>query len=236
MDAVLERALADARHLEEGGLDGLLVENFGDAPFLPDRVPPETVAAMTRITATVVEAVDLPVGVNVLRNDARAALGVAVAAGARFIRVNVHAGVMFTDQGILEGRAHETVRVRRALEAPVAILADVLVKHATPPPGTRTQDVARDLWRRGRADALVVSGSATGRPADPARLRRVKDAVPAAPLWIGSGTTPETVGELLPLCDGLIVGSALEEDGQPGKPVEAGRVGRFMEAVEAARG
>lgn len=182
-----------------------------------------------------VEGSTLPVGVNVLRNDARAALGIAVATGARFIRVNVHAGVMFTDQGVLEGRAHETLRVRRALEREVAILADLLVKHATPPAGLTAPDAARDAWERGRADALVVSGPATGRAPGVERLRAVRQAVPEAPLWIGSGLTAENAPELLPLVDGALVGSALQKHGRTGSGVEASRVRRFVEAAERAR-
>ena len=231
MEAILDRALTDARLLEEGGVDGLLVENFGDIPFEAGPVAAETVAAVTRAVSAVVAATTLPVGVNVLRNDARAALGAAVAAGALFIRVNVHAGVMFTDQGTVEGRAHETVRVRRLLDADVAILADVHVKHAAPPPGVGIGEAARDLWHRGRADGLVVSGTGTGRPVDRERAVRVRKAVPEAPLWIGSGVTPANVADLLTLCDGLIVGSA----GPPGQEIrvhEEVRKGRTPLAVE----
>lgn len=236
MDAVLERAVDEACALEEGGLDGVLVENYGDSPFHPARVPAETVAAMAVAVGEVVRAVDVPVGVNVLRNDASAALAVAVATGARFIRVNVHAGVMLGDQGWLVGRAHETLRLRERLGVRVAILADVLVKHAAPPaapiePGR----AARDLWRRGLADGLIVSGEATGESTDPARLRAVRAAVPEAPVWVGSGVTERAVEAVLPLADGAIVGSALQQDGEAGAGVEPKRVAAFMRAVERVR-
>ena len=239
MGSIEGRALSDAHALEDGGLDGLLVENFGDAPFYPGPVMPETVAAMGRIVSAVVETVSIPVGVNVLRNDARAALAVAVATGARFIRVNVHAGVMFTDQGMLEGRAHETLRLRAHLQSPVAspiaILADVHVKHATPPPRQPIEAAARDLWERAGADGLVVSGSGTGCPTDPERIQAVREAVPDAPLWIGSGVTPDSLPELLPLCDGMIVGSALQGGGKAGAGIDPERVSEFMEALDRVR-
>ena len=76
-----------------------MVENFGDAPFHATTVEPVTIAAMSRIIHRIVEEVDSPVGVNVLRNDAAAALSIAAATGARFIRINVHIGSMMTDQG-----------------------------------------------------------------------------------------------------------------------------------------
>src|SRR5256712_5007415 len=101
MARVVASALADARALIEGGVDALLVENFGDAPFTPGRVEPATVAAMSVVAAEVRRALPrAPLGVNVLKNDARAALAVAAAVGAEFIRVNVHAGARLADQGI----------------------------------------------------------------------------------------------------------------------------------------
>ncbi|MHC4930876.1 MAG: BtpA/SgcQ family protein, partial [Planctomycetota bacterium] len=125
MAPVLARAVKDAQAYAEGGASAVIVENYGDAPFLKEDLPPETAAALALCTAAVRECVSLPVGVNALRNDARTALGVAVATGAAFIRVNVHAGVVATDQGIVEGRAAATLRQRRALGAQVKIVADV---------------------------------------------------------------------------------------------------------------
>ncbi len=234
MEAVLERALRDASALEDAGLDGVLVENFGDVPFHGGAVPPETVAALARVTAAVVEAVDVPVGVNVLRNDARAALGVAVAAGARFIRVNVHTGIMWTDQGAVEGAAAETLRTRAALGHPVAILADVLVKHATPPPGLEAAADARDAWHRGLADGLLVTGAATGHPTDDALLAQVREAVPDAPVWVASGVTVETVRATLEQADGAIVGTDLTRGGAAGSGVDPQRAKALVEAARAS--
>ncbi len=235
MAAILDRVEEDARSFEAGGLDGLLVENYGDAPFFPGPVPPETVAALSLAVDRARKAVSLPVGVNVLRNDARSALAVAAVTGAAFIRVNVHTGTMFTDQGMLEGKAHETLRTRRALGPEVAVCADVLVKHASPPPGVTSEEVARDLRERGRADVLIVSGSGTGRSPDPDRIRRVKASVPDAPIWIGSGLDSNSAPDLLPLADGAIVGSALQRDGQAGAGADPVRIRRFMEEVAPLR-
>jgi membrane complex biogenesis BtpA family protein len=228
---VIARAVADARALAEGGVDAILVENYGDAPFHADRVEPVTVAAMTRAVAEVRAVVECPVGVNVLRNDARAALAVAAATGARFIRVNVHVGGMYTDQGWVEGRAAETLRLRRSIAPEVAILADVMVKHASPPAGLHLVEAARDTWERGHADALIITGTATGARTDPARVDAVRSAVPDAPLIIGSGVSPATVADALARADAVIVGSALEADGVAGRPVDGERVRRLMDAV-----
>jgi membrane complex biogenesis BtpA family protein len=238
MGAVLEQARRDAAVLRAGGVDGVLVENYGDVPFFAERVPAETVAALTLAVAEVrSECGDLPVGVNVLRNDASTALGIAAATGASFVRVNVHTGAMTTDQGVIQGQAAETLRLRDALCPGVAILADVHVKHATPPAGERLEDAAQDAWWRGLADGLIVSGSATGVQTDPDRVARVATAVPDAPIWIGSGATPENVSELeLAGASGFIVGSALRRHGRAGEPVELERVQAFIEAVALCRG
>lgn len=232
MARVLSRARTDAEALLEGGFDGVLVENYGDVPFHPGSVPPETVAALTLAAAEVRKvAGDRAVGVNVLRNDARCGVGIAAAAGSAFLRVNVHTGTMFTDQGVLEGRAWETIRARAILAPHLLIVADVLVKHAVPPPGLDAGQAARDLRRRGLADILVVSGSGTGEPTDPERLREVRKAVPEAPVWIGSGLTPDTAAHLLTEADGAIVGSTLQREGVAGREVDPDRVTAFMAAV-----
>lgn len=233
MAEVMDRSQADAEILTGEGLDGLLVENFMDAPFHPGSVPPETVAAMTAVVLPIVAASRVPVGVNVLRNDAGAGLAVAAATGASFIRVNVHTGSMFTDQGLLHGKAHQTLRQRRALGIKVAILADVLVKHATPPPGATLEATARDAWHRGLADGIILTGTETGSPVRPDQLRRVREAISGdGRIWVGSGATPETVRGLLGEADGIIVGSALQAGGRAGGGVERARVEAFMEAIQ----
>ncbi len=231
MVEVVDRALTDAAALVEGGMDALLVENYGDIPFFPGAVPPETLAAMALAVAAVRDAHPLiPVGVNVLRNDTRGALGLAAAAGATFVRVNVHVGAMFTDQGVLEGRAHEMVRERERLCPDVLLATDVHVKHATPPPGNELVQAARDTRERGLADLLILSGEGTGEATDPERVRRVREALPHTPLWIGSGVAPDRL-EALAHADGAIVGSALHHEGRAGAGIEVGRVRRFVEAV-----
>jgi membrane complex biogenesis BtpA family protein len=163
MTRVVAAALADAGALVEGGVDAVLVENFNDMPFTPGRVEPATVAAMSVVAAEVRRALPrTPLGLNVLKNDARAALAVAAAAGAEFIRVNVHAGAVLADQGIVQSDAYGTLRDRRLLGVDVAIFADVGGKHAVPLGPVDLEQTARDLVHRGLADALVVSGPATG--------------------------------------------------------------------------
>jgi uncharacterized protein len=241
MGAVLDRARSDARALATGAVDAILVENYGDTPFCAGPVPPETVAALTAAVMAVQEAATVPVGVNVLRNDAAAALAIATATGCTFIRVNVHTGGMYTDQGWIEGDAAGTLRARARLDARVAILADVLVKHATAPAGLNLERAARDAWERGWADGLIVSGEGTGEETPLDDVRTVRRVVPGAPVLVGSGVTAHTIAGVLAVADGAIVGTALQEPAGPGAGVTAGRavdpprVRQLMDAAAEAR-
>ncbi len=233
MEPVVRGAVADARTLAEAGFDALMVENFGDAPFYADAVPPVTVASMARVLTEIGNAVSLPAGVNVLRNDGVSALSIAAAVGAPMVRINVLSGSMFTDQGLISGRAAEIGRLRAALAPDVLVLADVHVKHAVPPPGSSIDRSAADLWERGGADALVVSGSGTGGAIDLVEARAVREAVDA-PIVVGSGATGDTVDDLAKVADSVIVGSALKRDGDTALPVDADLAGRFVDAARQA--
>ncbi len=231
--AVEAAALRDLEALVEGGVRAALVENYHDTPFFPDLVPPETVAAMAVIAAALKRrhpAVAL--GVNVLRNDAAAALAVAGVVGGTFIRVNVHTGAAVTDQGLLGGRAHLTLRKRRELGwNGVGILADLRVKHAAPLAPRDVAAEAADLRGRGQADGLIVSGAATGAAADPALLALVRDALPDCPLVVGSGVTADNVELYAGAADAAIVGTSLQA-GWRGE--RAKRTAQLLAAWQAA--
>jgi membrane complex biogenesis BtpA family protein len=236
MTGVLRAALDDARALAEGGADAIMVENHGDVPFTAGRVDAASVAGMAVAVAEIRRQVRLPIGVNVLKNDVRSALAVAASTDARFVRVNVHVGAVVADQGIIQSEAHDSLRYRRLLGVSVAILADVQAKHGMPLAPVPIEQEARDCFARGLADALVVSGVATGEPTPMSDLKRVRGAVPEAPLLVGSGASPETVAELLSVADGVIVGTSIKRDGRLSNPVDAERVRRLVAAARGARG
>ncbi len=239
LSAVTAAALTDASALSEAGIRAVMVENYNEVPFYPGRVPSETVASMTAvISALGNEFPDLVLGVNVLRNDAASALGIAVATRARFIRVNVHVGAMVTDQGSIEGQAWHTLRLRRQLEAPkIGILADVRVKHARPLAERPLEEEAQDLRLRGRADAVIVTGAATGSGADAEDVLKVRRALPDCPLLVGSGLNADTAKEFFPLADGCIIGSSLKvTDPDTGLPVvSVDKTTAFLGAMSLAQ-
>ena len=235
---VYEHALNDARALIEGGVEGIMIENFGSAPFQKgtrqDPAPPHQVAALA-VVAHEIKALapEMKLGINCLRNDAIAALGVAAAVGADLIRVNVLSGAYVTDQGLIEGEAAATLRYRRQLNADhIKIFADVLVKHASPLAPLEIEQAALDTWRRGGADALIVSGTGTGAAVSAEFLKRAQEAVDyRCPVYIGSGLSLSNVSTLAPLASGAIVGTALKHEGQLDAPVCASRTRALGEVL-----
>ena len=202
------RALSDAGMLIDNGMDGVIIENYGDAPFYPDYVEPHTVASLTLIVSKIRERYpQTPIGLNVLRNDAKSAMAIATTVDANFIRVNVHTGAMLTDQGIIQGRAHETLRYRSVLKSAVKIFADIAVKHAVPLAPINIVTSTEDTYHRGLADALIVTGTATGKSTDLDQLKTVKSTVPQATVFAGSGVTIDSLAEVLQYADGVIVGN-----------------------------
>lgn len=230
LERVIGLAVNDARMYERGGAHAIFIENFGDVPFFKTRVGAETVAAMTAAGRAVRAAVKLPIGFNVLRNDARAALALCAACGGSFVRVNVHTGAMLTDQGIIEGDAAETLRYSERICPGVQIFADVHVKHAAPLGDWPIEIAARDTLERGLADALIISGTGTGEAADISDLERVRRACPTAKILLGSGVTVKNVREYTQ-ADGFIVGTSLKRNGQVSYPVDARRVSALAEAI-----
>ncbi len=232
---IREFVACDAGAYASGGIDALILENFGDVPFYPDRVPPETVAFLTALACEIRVRFSQPLGINVLRNDGESALAVASASGAAFIRVNVYTGARVADQGILQGRAHAIQRLKRALGSSVLVFSDVAVKHSAPLGERALEDEVEDTVQRALADAVIVTGEATGKPASMDALRTARAAAHGVPVFVGSGAREDTITEILTAVDGVIVGSALKVKGQIANPVDAERVRRFMDAVRASR-
>ncbi|MCG9884393.1 MAG: BtpA/SgcQ family protein [Cyanobacteria bacterium] len=235
LKAVIDRAEQEAVALAAGGADAILIENFFDAPFPKEAADPAVISAMTTVVQHLQTLVALPLGINVLRNDARSALAIAACTGASFIRVNVLSGVMATDQGLIEGQAHQLLRYRRELGADVKILADVLVKHARPI-GTPNLTVAvQDTIERGLADAVILSGWATGSPPNVEDLELAKSAAGETPVLVGSGADCNNVAGLLAVADGVIVASSLKRRGRRENPIDPNRVRQLVDAARSGR-
>lgn len=229
---VIDRAEQEATALASGGVNGIIVENFFDAPFAKEQVNPAIVSAMTLIVHRLMNLVTLPIGINVLRNDAQSALAIASCVGAQFIRVNVLNGVMATDQGLIEGNAHQLLRYRRELGGDVKILADVLVKHGRPLGSPNLTTAVRETTERALADGIILSGWATGSPPSLEDLELARTAAGSTPIFIGSGANWENIPTLIRAADGVIVSSSLKRHGRITQPIDPSRVGQFVDAMQ----
>ncbi len=229
---IFSAAVADARALEEGGADAVIVENFGDVPYLPGRVHVESLVVMAQVAYAVRGAIDLPIGINVQFNAWREEIALAKSVGAEFVRLEAYVDNVLTDAGIVEACSGDATRYRRAIGADgVRLFADVLVKE-TIPLGDRSISEAVKAACRNLADAVIVTGAATGSATPLDAIREARLAT-SCPLLVGSGVTVETLPAILPLVDGVIVGSALKYDGVVENRVDPDRVRRMAEIVHS---
>jgi uncharacterized protein len=237
VETLYDRALRDAEAYVEGGIDGLIIENHGDLPFLkPHRIGPETAATMAVITDRVKRTFDVPLGINVLANAGIPALAIAKSAGAAFIRVNQWANAYVANEGLIEGEAAEILRYRASISArDVLIFADTHVKH-----GAHAIVADRSISELTRdveffdADAVIATGQRTGDSVDLLELEEIGRATRLAVL-VGSGVTLSNVGAILERAAGVIIGSSLKVDGTWWSAVDRQKVARFMQDVAVLR-
>jgi hypothetical protein len=213
MDALIETAVSEARIYHDVGFNGLMIENMHDRPYLAGAVGPEVVAAMAAIGREVRREVTLPLGVQVLAAANREALAVAVACGASFIRAEGWVFGHLADEGLLQASAGTVMRFRAAIGgAQVRVFADIKKKHAS---HAITADL--DIVETAKAaefflaDAVIVTGTATGRETDAGEVTAVKQGV-SIPVLVGSGVSAENLARF-DAADGFIVGSSLKQGG-----------------------
>lgn len=233
----IDIAVADAEAYVKGGVDGLIIENHGDIPFLkPERIGHEVTTGLAVITDRIRQRFDVPLGINVLANGAVPALAVAKAAGAQFVRVNQWANAYVANEGIVEGEAAVALRYRAAIGAEdVAVFADAHVKHGAHAivADRSVSEMVRDV-EFFDADAVICTGQRTGDAAAVDEIATMRNAT-GLPLLVGSGITPDNIDTMLPLLDGVIIASSLKQGGVWWNPVEEARVAAFMEKVHAVR-
>jgi len=199
-------------------------------------VGPETISAMASMVADVVDAVKIPVGVNVLRNDFKASLAIAHVTGSKFLRTNVFIDAVVTDQGLIEASAPELLRYRRYLGADdIKIFADIHGKHGAPLSPRPIEQSAMDAAYRGLADALIITGPMTGAEPELEDLMMVKKMIPDRPVLVGSGVDKENAVKFLEHADGAIVGTSLKIGGVVDNPIDEKRVKALMMAVKKLR-
>ncbi len=240
---VISQAADEAKLLIDAGFDGIIIENMHDAPYLRREVGPEIVSGMTAVGVAVraVVADDKPLGVQILAGANRAALAVAHAIGAQFIRAEGFVFASVADEGLLdEADAGPLLRYRKILGADgvrgIKVLADIKKKHSA---HAITADI--DVSESAKAaqffgaDGVIITGIATGQTIRINDLGAARVAT-TLPLIVGSGVTPESVKDLFAYADALIVGSWYKRDGQWSNPPDVNRARELVRAVQTARG
>lgn len=236
LNEVYKSAVKDAKTAVEAGANGLLVENYNDKPYFTRVRDPVTVSVMSVVTKMIRDEVGVPLGVNVLRNSAVESLAIALAAGARFIRVNLGVGTSVSPEGLLEPVAAELMRYRRFIRADdIKVFMDVHVKHSRPLWERSIEESAMDAVDRGLADAIIVTGERTGVPPSPEAVARVKRVIGDTPVLVGSGVDPSNIGSLLKHADGVIIGTYIKVNGRVENPIDYNRVKLIVGIVERLR-
>ncbi len=213
LDKVMQNALADAKVLKEGGVDAILVENTGDDPHRKI-CGPETVATMTLIARQIIEEIKLPVGICVLFNDYKAALAIAKATGASFVRIPVFTEAVVAACGIIEGKPYEVISYGKQIGAEnIKIYADIQVKHATQLARRPIEESAKEALEYG-ADGIIITGRYTGDSPILNDLQKVRKACPDAFILIGSGINVKNISDFSKYADGAIVGTYFKDKGE----------------------
>jgi membrane complex biogenesis BtpA family protein len=231
-----ETAGREARIYKESGVDGVIIENMHDVPYLRGEAGPEIVAAMTAIATEVKSACELPVGIQILAGANIEAMAVAHATGLDFIRAEGYAYAHVADEGLIQSSAAKLLRYRKLIGAErVQVWADIKKKHAA---HAITADVtlgetAETVAFMG-ADCAIVTGSATGKAPSVADVKEAK-AHCHLPVFLGSGITESNIAEFYHEADGFIIGSAFKLDGLWSNTIDPARVASFMKAVRCLK-
>ena len=233
LERIKRRAIHDTKKLTEGGVDGLIVENYGDQPF--DKVTSKiTVSALSVVCSEIKDIFEGPIGVNVLRNDWKSALSISNVLDLSFVRINIYSGCYSTPCGYIEGEAGRIERFRDQFDMKNFILADIDVKHAKRIYPDSISSAARDAADRVNADALIVTGKRTGKVVHLDDLKIAKESVDV-PVLAGSGVNDNNIKEVLSNSDGAIVGTYFKEDGITANKVSKRRVIELIEKADDVR-
>src|SRR5690349_6458226 len=228
-------AKEEAGIYRECGVDGIIIENMHDVPYLKGEVGPEIVAAMAVIGSEVKSECGLPVGVQILAGANIEAMAVAHAAELDFIRAEGYAYAHVADEGLIEASAAKLLRYRKAIGAErVQVWADVKKKHSA---HAITADVslgqtAETVEFMG-ADCVIVTGSVTGEAPKVSDVQEAKQHC-HLPVFLGSGINERNVEEFYQEADGFIIGSSFKVDGLWSNTVDPARVTRLMTTLKAA--
>ena len=232
LSEIYKSALEDSTALQNGGVDSIIIENFGDIPFTKDSISKLTLAHFTNIAKELSDSLNIDIGINVLRNDGESALSIADSINANFVRINILSGTMYTDQGIIEGKANKLIKLKNSLSNNIEIYADVFVKHAVPPIGYTIENQTEELLLRAGADKIIITGDGTGKEINFEQLEKLRGIVPKGQLAIGSGVNESNIENYKNIADILIIGTGFKVDQNIAKPIDVKSVEKLIKMIK----
>ena len=226
---IVDQAVAEAQIYLNAGIEGLIIENMHDVPYMKRMVGPEIVATMSLVAMEIRRLTDLPCGIQVLAGANKEALAIAHAARFEFIRAEGFVFGHLADEGLMDADAGELMRYRKQIGAEsVRIFTDIKKKHSS---HAISEDVNIVETAKAAAfflsDGLIITGTSTGEKADLEEIRKVKRAVDL-PILVGSGVTVDNIMLYLPIADALIIGSYFKKEGHWQNEPDAERIKRLM--------
>ena len=230
LDMIENRALQDAKNIEKAGFDAIIIENYGDQPFLINEIPLESLVAMAKIVSRITEKIKLKVGINIEFNAWKEELIMAKIMEADFIRLEVFNEFRLHESGLVFPSIAEFLRARKILNAEsVKIFVDINVKNTFPIIKFDENKVLNTIDKY--ADAIIYTGSKTGEPPKINDIKKLKEKI-LKPLYIGSGVNENNITGFLQIADGVIVGTAIKEENKTENPVSLEKAQKLVKLVK----
>ncbi len=227
---LLDAVGRDVEVLADSGVDAVMFCNEGDRPYRM-KAGPEVPAVMAAVITELKRDLAIPFGVDILW-DPVSAIGLAHAVGASFVR-EVFTGTYAGDFGVWNTDPAQSLAYRRQIGAEeVKLFFNVTAEFAAPLAARDLELTARSAVFSSLADAVCVSGVVTGSGVDVRQLEAAKRGVGSGVAVIANtGVRPETVGQMLEVADGCVVGTSLKRDGDTWNEVDPQRVERLLTAA-----
>jgi len=234
---IIDEALKEAKVYKDAGIDGLMIENMHDVPYIKGGVGHEISSIMTLVAYLIKKETNLPMGIQILAGANKEALATAKAANADFIRAEGFVFAHTADEGIIEAQAGDLLRYRSQIDASsIAVFTDIKKKHSS---HALTQDVSLlDTAKAAQfflSDGVVITGNHTGVATSTVELNTLKNHL-NIPVIVGSGITLDNLPSYVPLCDAMIVGSYFKDQGYWENDLNYDRIAQFMTHVNKLRG
>lgn len=230
--SIIQKVIEETKIYTANGVDGIIIENMFDTPYLNRNVGPEIVAMMTRAAEAVKSNCELPAGIQILAGANKEALAVALSCDLNFIRAEGFVFSHIADEGLMNSDAGELLRYRKMINAnEILVFSDIKKKHSS---HSITSDLsiteiakAADFFG---SDGLIITGAETGKAAELSEVNKVKTEI-NLPVLVGSGINEMNICDFSEVADALIVGSFFKKDGYWKNELDELRIRKLVKLI-----